>query len=190
MGGLQPNYQLHIHTGGTPSARLQLTSNATTASYFRGFVMGIGNTVQPGVVHLLQQENKALWIGTDSTERLRIDSIGRVGINTSSPSAILDVNGTFRLGVGSTALQNIYRFDQQVDLPAMTPGEEWTETITFPNAQTNAVVYVSPSSELNHIMIAYAWVDALNTIKVKFVNMGSDPENDMPQVTLHVAVIQ
>ena len=190
MGGLQPNYQLHIHTGGLANTRLQMTSGFTTASQSRGFIIGIGGTTQPGIVHLLQQEKKALWIGTDGIERMRIDSVGRVGINTAAPSAKFEVNGTFKLGTGSSELQNIYRFDALVDLPMMGPGQEWTETIVFPNAQPNAVVYVSPAAELNHIMIAYAWVSALNTIKVKFVNMSTEPENDVPQVMMHVAVIQ
>ena len=38
-----------------------------------------------------------LGISTGGNERLRIDSSGRVGINTTSPTKSLDVNGTFRV---------------------------------------------------------------------------------------------
>jgi hypothetical protein len=45
-------------------------------------------------------ENGANIFGTNNTERMRIDSSGKVGIGTSSPSGKLDVNG----GVLSTSL--------------------------------------------------------------------------------------
>lgn len=39
--------------------------------------------------------------GAVSTERVRIDASGNVGIATTTPSALLDVNGTFRLSDGT-----------------------------------------------------------------------------------------
>ncbi|QDP64546.1 MAG: hypothetical protein Tp1100DCM00d2C33371621_4 [Prokaryotic dsDNA virus sp.] len=43
-----------------------------------------------------------LTFRTNSSERMRIDSSGNVGIGTSSPARILDVNGTARLSDGSS----------------------------------------------------------------------------------------
>jgi hypothetical protein len=45
-----------------------------------------------------------LALGTNSTERMRIDSSGNVGIGTSSPDGKLDIKGTytdFRFGTTS-----------------------------------------------------------------------------------------
>jgi hypothetical protein len=50
-------------------------------------------------------DGRLLFATTDNsgnmTERMRIDSFGNVGIGTSSPSELLEVNGNIRVGVGS-----------------------------------------------------------------------------------------
>ena len=48
-------------------------------------------------------------------EKVRIDSSGRVGIGTSSPSATLDVNGDLKLGLASTTKGEIAMFSNSND---------------------------------------------------------------------------
>ena len=50
--------------------------------------------------------NITFFTHSDSTERMRIDSDGRVGIGTSSPSAKLDVNGTINATTASATVKN------------------------------------------------------------------------------------
>lgn len=97
IGITSPNTMLHIHTTSITNNRIQLTNASTGSLATDGLLFGNGNTVQPGVAHLIQQENKPLWFGTNSVERMRIDSAGRVGINQVNPSTTLDVNGSLKV---------------------------------------------------------------------------------------------
>ena len=207
MGGLSPNYQLHLHSTGPANTRLQITSAATTASQTRGLVIGIGNTSNPGVAHILLQEDKALWFGTNGLERVRIDSVGRVGINKANPSTTLDVNGTLnvsgavdlngavnangtvKIGSAGSVLQSIIRFDYEMDPPSIAGFGEYLCNIECLNTTTNAVVYASPGSAMDHIMIGYSRVNPAGTIQIKLMNMSTLPI-DLGSVMFHIAVIQ
>jgi hypothetical protein len=67
--------------------------NATTGTGFAdGFRVGIDDSEN---AQLMNGENTAMTFSTNSTERMRIDSSGNVGIGTSSPSSKLHVSGTY-----------------------------------------------------------------------------------------------
>lgn len=44
-----------------------------------------------------------LSLATDTTERVRVNSIGRVGVNTTSPLSLVDINGKLTLSGGENA---------------------------------------------------------------------------------------
>src|SRR5678815_1037024 len=96
IGTQNPNTQLQIHSNSIPTTRLQFTNTTTGALSTDGLLVGI--TLANGSAHLIQQENKYLWFGTNNIERVRIDSVGRVGVGTTNPAATLDVNGTVKIG--------------------------------------------------------------------------------------------
>ena len=51
------------------------------------------STTHPSALALGTVSNKPIVFATNNTERLRIDSDGKVGINTVSPRAVLDIEG-------------------------------------------------------------------------------------------------
>jgi hypothetical protein len=95
--------QRPLHIDGT-EAIARFTS---TASGNDGFEVGIGTSSQ---ALLWQAENSYIQIATNNTEVARIDSSGRLGIGTQSPTSTLQVSpssgsANFQVSRGSKGLQ-------------------------------------------------------------------------------------
>ena len=91
-------------------------------STLKGFRFYLGNTSNSGTTDPY----------TGATESLRIDSSGNVGINNSSPSYKLDVNGTFR-ATGSSVFDGDVTFNNDAGVMAYAnnrstsiPNASWT----------------------------------------------------------------
>ena len=61
-------------------------------------------------------------IGTNGTEKMRIESGGDVGIGVSNPSSKLEVNGTFDLGTNGTQLNAIIKATVNKDIASVASG--------------------------------------------------------------------
>lgn len=114
-GKFHVNGNVGINTT-TPSADLTIGGNTGVASM--NFVndnsggsstdglkisLGVNSSAQ-----LINQENAALVFGTNSTNRIIIQPNGHVGIGTSIPSFLLDVNGPVNLNKSVTSGIAIY----------------------------------------------------------------------------------
>ena len=75
------NVGLTVDSGNAYSG-IAMTDGATTSTLTQGY----------STTYLYNQANGSMLFGTNNTERMRIDSLGRVGIGTS-PSTRLHVNG-------------------------------------------------------------------------------------------------
>jgi hypothetical protein len=84
------NVGLTVDSGNAYSG-IAMTDGATTSTLSQGY----------STTYLYNQANGSMLFGTNNTERMRIDSLGRVGIGTSAPSFPLEVNHT---GANTTAL--------------------------------------------------------------------------------------
>ncbi len=187
IGTIAPKTQLHIHSNAAPTTRIQL-SNATTGAYAQdGLVAGV--TLATGEAHIIQNENKPLWFGTNGAEQMRIDSFGNVGIGETTPQAKLDVNGTVKIGSSGSILNSILKQTIEIEIPAIAALSEEMVNIPCPNALEEASVYVSPGGAMSGLMIGYARVSSPGNIEVKFMNMSLDMEDPL-SIVLYVSVIQ
>ncbi len=187
IGTVAPKTQLHLHSNAAPTTRLQMTNSTTGLLTNDGFVVGV--SLQTAAAHVVQNENKPLWFGTNGVEQMRIDSSGNVAIGRSNPTAKLDVNGTVKIGASGSVLHSIIKQTVDIEIPAILSGEEEMVSIPLPNALENASVYVSPGDMMSGLMIGYARVNSPGNIEVKFMNMSEDMDEPMA-MTLHISVIQ
>ena len=177
MGTMVPKTQLHIHADAdAPASRIQITNPTTGEGEMDGLLAGI--SASNGDAHLLQQENKALWFGTNNTERLRIDSAGNINIK-----------GNITVGEFGTSVSGIMRSTVTIDLPNIIGQNSVVMDVAFPNAVENATVYVSPGGVLGSIVIGYARVSSPGNVQIKFTNPYGTPVNE-GSMPYHITVIQ
>jgi hypothetical protein len=85
------NTGISIVSGTSSYGGLNFADGTTGDDAFRGFIQ-------------YQHNSDALLFGANAAERLRITSDGKVGLGTSSPQALLDVNGQARFGGNKVTL--------------------------------------------------------------------------------------
>ena len=98
IGTSNPTRQLEVSKAGTAYIRAADTTNSVNVDMLSASSGGWIGT----------QSNHDFMLQTNNQERMRIDSSGRVGIGTSSPSYKLDVASTVQIRAGeSLRLQNV-----------------------------------------------------------------------------------
>ena len=117
IGTTSPSFELDVQGASDTCIRVRATgagsgddsllrmqiNNADASNYIQ---FGDNSDSDAGYIRY-QHANDSLQIGVNATERMRIDSSGRVGIGTASPSAPIDVVGSpgtlaeFRDGVAA-----------------------------------------------------------------------------------------
>jgi hypothetical protein len=102
IGTTSPAVLLDCQRSGSSAEILLTRTDAATAGSLSVLSGGAVNSITSAGV-------KALTFSTDSTERMRLDSTGRLGLGTSSPDALLTVNGVGAFGAGTAALPSIAR---------------------------------------------------------------------------------
>ncbi len=122
--------------------------------------------------------------------RVSVEKNGNVGIGTLNPAAVLDVNGTVKLGTNGTPITELIKATVNKDLPGIAANSTYVETYTVTNAQVNSAVNVSQDAAFNDgFIIASSRVTAANTVEVRFVNTAASAYNP-PAMDFHFTIIR
>jgi hypothetical protein len=131
------------------------------------------NSSSPGIT----LETSEIWSGTAkgsrivfgtttnttavSTERVRIDHNGNVGIGTPNPTALLEVNGTLTAGastfVSATAAAGNFALMTAAGI-VLNGTNDWAPVMSFRNQSTNGFsgAYMTDNTGTNRALIGYA----------------------------------
>jgi hypothetical protein len=136
------------------------------------------------------RDAKDLVLATNLAERLRITSSGNIGIGVIAPSRKLEVNGTSRIGVNGTTINNIIKVSSTGNIPGITAGGSQVVSFSVTSAAITASVMISPASALpDGLIIAYARVSAAGVVEVKFTNVGSSPTSVISE-NFYITIIE
>ena len=97
IGTSSPNTILHTAQDASTYIRVQRTTSGTEGNLYLGCTSSANQIISEGSSSVA----KALRFDVGSMEAMRIDSSGRLGIGTTSPSRTLDVVGTARFSNGN-----------------------------------------------------------------------------------------
>lgn len=145
---------------------------------------------------------------TNSNERVRIDPSGNVGIATTSPSAVLDVAGTFKLGANGTVQKNEINFtvttsgtvflntgsiNVLTSIYAAAGTDLTVDLTTLPASNrptsTRAVVTVSPAADLpTSVSIASAYLASTTSLKIRFINASTNNRSFSNGTVFYVSI--
>jgi hypothetical protein len=134
IGITTPNANLHLHgNGASQNVRISFSDNTSGVATTDGFCIG-KDTLQVGYIY--NTENNALSIGTNNTERMRIEANGNIGIG-KTPGYMLDVNGTINCTADMRVGGDWYwQASKNMYLQTSTNNFEWSMDMLNQNTYT------------------------------------------------------
>ena len=137
IGTVTPTRELTIYSPDSGSTYINLTNATTGATTSDGFGIGLGGDED---AKLWNYENTDMMFATNSTERLRINSSGLVGIGTDNPTAKLTTSVTHANSAVADALRltttGTYSSSNSSDAgPAISFGQFHNTYTTWKTAQ-------------------------------------------------------
>jgi hypothetical protein len=115
----------------------------------------------------------------NSAEKLRIDVNGRLGINTVSPAARLDVADTFKLGANGNAHRGMFSLSWDFGMISIPANSSLTQSIPGTSSIYNIPQQTSVSMVMEadlgpYIIIQQLWMES-DALQLRLLNMDSNP---------------
>lgn len=205
IGTVNPNNRLHVSVNQLPGAKYGLSPVAvfengnplgnsaiqlmnTSAGDFSIF-SGTELTFSRSQITFNNDSSVSIGAG-GSLENFRVAKNGNVGINSSTPTAKLDVAGNFKIGSNGTINNAIIKDTVIIDLPLMAADNEQTITVALPGVTTNGAVSVSPGGDLpSGISIMWARVSSAGNVRIRFRNVSAS-SLDTAAMNYYIMVLQ
>jgi hypothetical protein len=170
IAGVTADNGLNINTGSNVRLGGPLVTNTSIDQGSNSFTItnsGTSNTT----VNLTSTGNFEVQRSGTSGNGLLVRNDGNVGVNTTTPTAKLDVNGTAKIGASGTVLNNILR--ASYNIAGITFTGAATFTVSVPGATVGGTAFVSPANALpNGCIIAYSRVSAANSVTFTLQTTG------------------
>jgi hypothetical protein len=188
---------MELHLAATPDSGEMRLSNVTADRHLSHLVDDTSevfemyqNVIARAKVEKIVMKNTALagsrlYVGnlgfnTSDGFRVNADLVGgtKVGINVSTPTSTLDVNGTLEIGNG-TPISQVLSTTATLDFPS-TGGAGGTSdlSISLAGAALGDVVSLGvPAGSVTTQGMFTAWVSAANVVTVRFANLASSLQN-------------
>jgi len=171
IGTSSPSFPITVSRSGVNTYLYQYDGTGAMVTGSNGSGLGISGTFS----------NTDMAFFSNSTECMRIDSSGNVGIGTSSPSSKLDVAGTIRSGSGGTdpGTGAAFYFVGSGQFQTVVAGAEFAVNTGSNNARTERMrIDASGNVGIGATANASAILDAQSTTKgIRFPNMTTTQKN-------------
>ena len=121
IGINNPARILHLHESSSDTCQLHITNSTTGTTGSDGVSFALGSDES---LIINQRESNHISLKTADTERLRITSDGKIGINVDTPQKLLDVRGEFAISNSNSSYWDFDRDDSNGSLKIKDTGTE------------------------------------------------------------------
>ena len=177
-----PVVKLHQHESSSAANYHVFTNSTTGSSGGNGGIVGIDANED---LILWNQEGQNVRFGTSNTERMRIDSSGKVGIGTSSPTSLLTLNhatspflrlndsDTTKVGLGADGgLSYVFAQDGNPLVFTTSTGTAFTERMRIDSSGKVGIGITNPVGRLHLHQADSGTIDALMITNSDTTNNG------------------